>query len=92
MEEAIAVFMDEDCLNFTEDGRVSVVDALSLVLDSDSAPDLWEKMKAEHPDILAHCEERIFRDQGAVFVIDKEGWEKIWMLLSKHLFSMALAH
>jgi hypothetical protein len=91
MEEAFVVYMDDDPVTFTEDGRVSVLDAIRMVLDSGSAPDLWEKIKVEHPDILNHCEEHAFREQGTVSVIDKEGWEKIWMILPEYLFEMTLA-
>jgi hypothetical protein len=92
MEKAIVVYMDEDPLIFTEDGRVSVLDAIRLVLDSGSASALWERMKSENPDILNHCEEYAFREEGTVSVIDKEGWEKIWMLLPEYLFDRPLAH
>jgi hypothetical protein len=91
MEEALVIYMDEEPVAFTEDGRVSVLDAIRMVLDSGSAADLWERMKIEHPDILNHCEECAFRDQGRVSVIDKEGWEKIWMLLPHYLFDRTLA-
>jgi len=88
MEEAFVVYMDEDPVIFTQDGRVSVVDAIRMVLDTGTAPDLWARMKAEHPDILDHCEEFAFREQGTVSVIDQLGWEKIWMLLPEYLFEM----
>ena len=92
MEEAFIVYMDEDPVTFTEDGRVSVLDAIRMVLDSGSALDLWEKMKLEHPDILDHCEDFPFREQGTVPVIDKDGWEKIWMLLPEYLFDLTPPH
>jgi hypothetical protein len=88
MEEAFVVYMDEDPVIFTEDGRVSVVDAIRMVLDSGSAPGVWERMQTDHPDLMAHCEDYSFRDQGTVPVIDKQGWEKIWLLLPQYLFDM----
>jgi hypothetical protein len=91
MDEAFVVYMDEDAVAFTEDGRVSVIDAIRLVLDSGSAPAVWEKMKKEHPEILPHCKDHAFRAQGTVMVIDKEGWEKIWMLLPEYFFDTASA-
>ena len=92
MEEAFLVYMDESPVAFTEDGRVSVLDAIRMVLDSGSAPVLWEKMKKEHPEILHHCEDHTFREQGTVSVIDKEGWEKIWTLLPEYFFETASTH
>jgi hypothetical protein len=89
MEEAFVVYLDEDPVTFTDDGRVSVLDAIRMVLDSSSAPAVWEKMKKEHPDILHHCQDRAFEEQGTVSVIDKEGWEKIWMILPEYFFDSA---
>lgn len=86
MEEALVIYMDEDPVVFTEDGRVSVLDAIRMVLGSGRAPDLWERMKEEHPDILNHCKTHAFKEEGTLCVIDKEGWEKLWMLLPGYLF------
>lgn len=92
MEEAFWVYMDENPVAFTEDGRVAVLDAIRMVLDSDNAPVVWEKMKEEHPEILHHCKDHAFREQGTVSVIDKEGWEKIWMMLPEYfLFAVQAA-
>jgi len=91
MEDAFVVYMDEDSLAFTEDGRVSVLDAIGMVLDSGSAIGVWEKMKQDHPEVLDHCQEHAFREQGMVSVTDKEGWEKIWMFLSDYFFEASPA-
>jgi hypothetical protein len=91
MEEAFMVYMGGDPVAFTEDGRVSVIDAIGVVLDSGSAPAVWEKIRKEHPEILPHCRDHAFKDQGTVLVIDKDGWEKIWMLLPEYFFDAASA-
>jgi hypothetical protein len=91
MEDAFVVYMDEDSVAFTEDGRVSVLDAIGMVIDSGSATVIWEQMKKDHPDILDHCQEHAFREQGTVSVIDKEGWEKIWIILSQYFFDASPA-
>ena len=91
MEEAFMVYMDDNPLAFTEDGRVAVLDAIRMVLDSDSAFAVWEKMKEEHPEILHHCQDRAFREHGTISVIDKEGWEKIWMILPEYFLYAAQA-
>ena len=64
MKEAFVVYMDEDPVIFTEDGRVAVVDAIRMVLDSGSAPGVWDRMKTDHPDLMAHCEEYFFKGPG----------------------------
>jgi len=85
MEEAIVVYMDDKPVAFTQDGRVSVLDAIRMVMDSGSAQTVWERLKREHPDILDYCESFSFREWGSVSVTDKEGWDKIWMLLPEYL-------
>lgn len=92
MEEAILVYMDNDPVAFTQDGRVSVLDAIRMVVNSENAQTVWEKLKKEHPDIVDHCEDFSFREQGTVSVIDKDGWEKIWMLLPEYLFDIYMTH
>jgi hypothetical protein len=92
MEEAIVVYMDDDPITFTQDGRVSVLDAIRMVMNSEGAQAVWERLKREHPDILDHCEDFFFREQGTVSVIDKDGWEKIWMLLPEYFFEIYLTH
>jgi hypothetical protein len=91
MEKAIVVYLNEDPVIFTEDGRVSVLDAIRLVLEVGSPYTVWERLKSENPDILDHCEEYAFKEEGKVPVIDKEGWEKIWMLLPGYLLDMPAA-
>jgi hypothetical protein len=42
-------------------------------------------LKEEHPEILDHCEERQFQEEGATQVADAQGWEIIGMFLFDHM-------
>jgi hypothetical protein len=90
MEDAFIVYMDEDPLSFTNDGSVSVLDAIGMLMDTGSAAAVWERMKTEHPEVLDHCREHAFEDQGTVTVTSKDGWEIIWMILAGYFFDMSL--
>ena len=81
VEETLIVNLDNQPIRFTPDGKVSVVDAIKMVTGSDNPWSIWENLKAEHPDLLTHCQEHASQSEGAVPVVGSEGWEKIWTLL-----------
>jgi hypothetical protein len=77
MEETLIVNFDNQPIRFTPDGKVSVVDAIKMVTGSDNPWSILENLKAEHPDLLTHCQEHVSQSEGAVPVVAGEGWEKI---------------
>ena len=85
MEQTIIVTLDSVPLRFNPDGKVSVIDAIRAVSSSKRPYSLWEKLKAEHPEILMHCEDYSFQGKEPVPVIDSKGWEMVWMLLPDYL-------
>ena len=85
MEQALIANLDSVPLRFTPDGKVSVVDAIRAVSNSDFAYSIWENLKAEHPEILIYCEDHYFQGEGPIPVIDSKGWEGVWMLLPDYL-------
>jgi len=85
MEQALIVNLDSVALRFTPEGKVSVVDAIRAVSNSDSPYSIWENLKAEHPEILLYCVDYSFQGKGPVPVIDSKGWERVWMLLPDYL-------
>jgi hypothetical protein len=70
MEQPLIVNLDSNPLRF--------IRALS---NSNRPYSIWENLKAEHPEILMHCEDYSFQGEGPVPVIDSKGWERVWMLL-----------
>ena len=77
MEQTLVVQFDEDPVHFTPDGRVSVLDILRALTQSEHPECLWERIKEEHPEILDHCEDYFFRPGQSHPVVDKEGWEML---------------
>jgi len=72
-------------VRFSPDGKVSVIDAIKAVSDSDRAGELWEDMVSQHPDLLSHCGDYNFQGEETETVIDTEGWERIRTLLPAYL-------
>ena len=85
MEGPVILDLDDIPLRFTPEGKVSVVDAIRAVSNSDSSHTIWEHLKETHPEILSHCEDYSFQGKGTVAVIDSKGWEKVWLLLPDYL-------
>jgi len=85
MEQDLIVNLDSVPLRFTPEGKVSVVDAIRAVSNSNHPHSIWENLKAEHPGVLMDCEDYSFRGEGPVPVIDSKGWERVWMLLPDYL-------
>ena len=91
MEQPLILNLGSAPLRFTPDGKVSVVDAIRAVSNSKRPYSLWEKLKAEHPNILMHCEDYSFQGKEPVPVIDSKGWEMVWMLLPDFLSDPSVA-
>ena len=85
MEQALIANLDSVPLRFTPDGKVSVVDAIRAVSNSNHPHSIWENLKAEHPEILIYCEDYYFQGEDPIPVIDSKGWEGVWMLLPDYL-------
>jgi len=88
MGQAFILNLDNEPVRFTPDGKVSVLDAIRAVINSDHYLSLWENLKKEHPEILLHCEDYSFQKEGPALVVDSEGWQRIWMLLPDYLWDM----
>jgi hypothetical protein len=85
MGRPVIVDLDDIPLRFTPEGKVSVLDAIKAVSNSNSSNTIWERLKKAHPEILNHCEDYSFQGKDPVAVIDSKGWEKIWSLLPDYL-------
>jgi len=89
MEQTLVVQFDDDPIRFTPDGKVFVLDAIKALTKSEHPKDLWESLKQKYPEILGHCENSCFQGGQCLLVIDKEGWEMLWILLIDHLGNAA---
>lgn len=77
--------MDDTPVRFTPDGKVSVIDAIRVVTDSQFPSSIWETIATKHPEILSYCEDYSFKKEEPIPVVGSEGWERIWMLLPDFL-------
>jgi hypothetical protein len=85
MGRPVIVNLDSIPLRFTPDGKVSVVDAIRAVSESNSPATIWENLKRAHPEILIHCEDYSFHGENPIAVINSKGWERVWLLLPDYL-------
>ncbi len=81
INQYLTINFDNHPVRFTLDGKVSVIDVLKVLCDPDQPFTLWEKIKTNHPEIVAYCADHPFQKGEAIPVVDGEGWEKLWMLL-----------
>ena len=82
--------LDNNPIRFTPDGKVSVIDAIQAVSNSNRARPIWESLKREHPDILLHCEDYSFQREAPTPVVTSDGWERVFILLPDHLLESHL--
>jgi hypothetical protein len=77
-------------IRFTPDGKVSVIDAIQAVSNSNRARPIWESLRREHPDILLHCEDYSFQREAPTPVVTSDGWERVFILLPDYLLESHL--
>ena len=82
--------LDNNPIRFTPDGKVSVIDAIQAVSNSNRARPIWESLKREHPDILLHCEDYSFQREAPTPVVTSDGWERVFILLPEYLLESHL--
>jgi hypothetical protein len=85
MGKDVIMALDNVAVRVTLEGKISVIDAIKAVSGSDHPWTVWERMKAEHPDILDHCEDYAFPTEDSVPVVDSEGLQKILMVLLEYM-------
>jgi hypothetical protein len=69
--------LDGDCIRFTPDGRVAVVDAIRALSEQDGADRIWESLKQACPEFRNICQGYHFKAGQMDSVVDGHGWEKI---------------
>jgi hypothetical protein len=89
MEEAVIFNLDEDPVRFTPDGKVSILDAIQALGEPEKPHYVWKSLKAEHPEVLAYCEEYDFEEGASLPVTGSDGWDKILTLLPYYLLYSA---
>ena len=52
---------------------MAVTDAIKALSGSDTAEDIWKKLRDENPEILSHCKQFFFAKTKSVMVADSQG-------------------
>ncbi|MEW6669847.1 MAG: hypothetical protein AB1512_31950 [Thermodesulfobacteriota bacterium] len=81
MEAQITLSLDDEPVRFTPDGRISVLDAIRVLTLSECPELIWEDLKKRHPELLEHCGDHRFQQEGPLPVMDSAGWDLMWVLL-----------
>ncbi|MGD9876370.1 MULTISPECIES: hypothetical protein [Desulfococcus] len=84
MMKAIAVYLDDTPVRFTDDGRVFVIDAIAVVAEglidnaeATAAGPLWDDLVRRNPELMTYCREIDDMGEGSIPVADSGGWDKI---------------
>jgi hypothetical protein len=85
MERMLTVNMEDGAVRFTQDGRMSVLDAIRTLTLSERPEKIWKDLKKEHPELLDHCEDRYDLHEGLLTVVDGTGWEMMWGFLMAYV-------
>jgi hypothetical protein len=90
MEEYVTVNFDNFPVRFTFEGKVSVIDVIKALSDSNRPFSLWEKLITEHPEVLIYCEDYSFQKGESLPVVDGKGWKKILKFLPYYILRQGL--
>jgi len=75
MNDQIIVAIDDQDIRFTPDGKVAVLDVISVLSEASSAEQVWAEFKQENPGI--ECTEYTFAGGENLCVIDREAMEQV---------------
>ena len=91
MEQNLVVHFDNEPVRFTPDGKVSVLDAIGVLVQSECPEYLWDDVKRKHPEITQCCASYAFQNGQSLPVIDTEGWNVLWVVLMDYLGDSAFS-
>ena len=60
MTKKFVLSLTEKAVRFTPSDEMAVLDAIRVLSGSDTAEDVWKKLKDENPQILSHCKQVFF--------------------------------
>ena len=90
MSKEFVLSLEENSVRFTPGGEIAVIDAIKMLSASDTAEEIWETLKDEHPEILSHCKRFHFSKNTSITVADTRGWEQIESLLFDYMLDQSL--
>ena len=90
MLNALVLYLEENSVRFTPKGEIAVIDAIKALSGSDTAEEIWQKLKDENPEILSHCRRFHFSKNKSTMVADSLAWEQIEALLFDYILDQSL--
>ncbi len=87
MRKDLTFDLDGSTIRFTPDGKISIIDGIKALSNSEEPEVLWDRLKGSNPDIVEYCEEFTFHKGRNVPVTDSEGWDKIQLLLFEEMIA-----
>ena len=86
MDKMITLEMDGESIRFTEDGKMAVIDAISVLSSDESPACILEKLKQKNPKLETDLETLTYKGES-VAVADSQSWEIIQTLLLEYLIN-----
>jgi len=90
MDEFSTVHFETYPIRFTPKGKVCVIDIIKVLCKTNQPYSLWEKIKTDHPEILADCEHYPFEQGELLPAVCGTGWEQVLGFLSYYRQSQGL--
>jgi hypothetical protein len=90
MPKKFVLSLKENSVRFTPNGEIAVIDAIKVLSESDTAEEIWKRLKDENPEILSHCKRFHFSKSKSDMVVDSQGWEQIETLLFDYILDQNL--
>ena len=85
MKPTVDIALDDRTVRFTADGKMYVLDAISALVETSPAIDIWKDFKKENPEIAQHIKYHSLPGNQKVPITDSAGWEEIQTLLFNYL-------
>jgi len=85
VEKDVIINLDNMAVQFTSEGKVSVIDAIRAAGGFEHSRIVWKNLKNEHPEVLDYCENYSFQGKNSVPAVNSEAWYKIYTALLTYL-------
>ena len=90
MNQALILNLDNEPVRFTPNGKVSVLDAIRAVINSDHPLSVWENLKKEHPEQTLVDDDLCFTGFDAYEKVIESGIDVAVIACTSHFHSRFL--
>jgi hypothetical protein len=81
-------FINNHPVRFTPNGKIFILDAISAVVETNTAASIWEMLKTEKPEIHQYVENFGGAERSDAPTCDSKGWDIIREALFEYLVSV----